>query len=265
MTDHYATLGVAKTATADEIKRAFRKLASQHHPDKGGNTQKFQEIQAAYDTLGDPAKRQAYDNPQPQFGGFGDGVHVNINDIFGGMFGGGGGNPFFGQGFAQRPRQSHVRMTLWISLLDCIRGGHRTVALGTASGQQTVEIEIPQGINDGDNVQYTGIAPGGQDLVIQFRLQPDRRWRREGLNLYTEHEIVVWDLIVGGTAEIRTLDGNSLVVTIPERCQPGTTLRLRQQGILDRAGQRGDLFVKIQAQIPDQVDPAIMAAIQQHR
>jgi DnaJ-class molecular chaperone len=61
------------------------------------------------------------------------------------------------------------------------------------------------------------------------------------------------------------LDGNSLVVTIPERCQPGTTLRLRQQGIQDRTGQRGDLFVKIQAQIPDQVDPAIMAAIQQHR
>jgi preprotein translocase subunit Sec63 len=63
MTDHYATLGVAKTATQDEIKRAFRKLASQHHPDKGGDTQKFQEIQAAYDTLGDAAKRQAYDNP----------------------------------------------------------------------------------------------------------------------------------------------------------------------------------------------------------
>lgn len=262
MTDHYATLGVAKTATADEIKRAFRKLASQHHPDKGGDTAMFQSIQAAYDTLGDPAKRQQYDNPQPQFGGFGDGVHVNINDIFGGMFG--AGNPFFGQGFAQRPRQNHVRMTLWISLLDCIRGGHRTVALGTASGQQTVEIEIPLGIDDGDNVQYTGIAPGGQDLVIQFRLQPDRRWRREGLNLYTEHEIVVWDLILGGTTEIRTLEGHGLVVNIPQRCQPGTTLRLRQQGI-QKSGQRGDLFVKIQAQIPDHVDPAVVAAIQAHR
>jgi curved DNA-binding protein CbpA len=67
MTDHYATLGVAKTATADEIKRAFRKLASQHHPDKGGDTQKFQEIQAAYDTLGDTNKRAAYDNPSLSF------------------------------------------------------------------------------------------------------------------------------------------------------------------------------------------------------
>jgi curved DNA-binding protein len=263
MIDHYATLGVARTSTQDEIKRAFRRLASQHHPDKGGDTAKFQAIQAAYDVLGDPAKRQAYDNPQPQFSGFGgDGVHVNINDIFNGMFG--GGNPFFGQGFQQRPRQNHVRMTLWVTLVDCIRGGRRTVALGTAAGQQTVEIEIPQGIDDGDNVQYSGIAPGGQDLVIQFRLQPERRWRREGLNLYTEHEISVWDLILGGTAEIRTLEGHSLVVNVPERCQPGTTLRLRQQGIA-RSGQRGDLFVKIQAQIPDRVDPAIVAAIQAHR
>jgi DnaJ-class molecular chaperone len=76
---------------------------------------------------------------------------------------------------------------------------------------------------------------------------------------------VVWDLILGGSAEIRTLEGHGLVVNIPQRCQPGTTLRLRQQGIQDRNGQRGDLFVKIQAQIPDQVDPAILAAIQQHR
>ena len=73
MPDHYAALGVARTATADEIKRAFRRLASQHHPDKGGDTQKFQTIQAAYDTLGDVAKRSQYDNPQPQFGGFGGG------------------------------------------------------------------------------------------------------------------------------------------------------------------------------------------------
>ena len=70
MTDHYATLGVPRTATADEIKRAFRRLASQHHPDKGGDTQKFQAIQAAYATLGDEQKRAEYDNPRPQFSGF---------------------------------------------------------------------------------------------------------------------------------------------------------------------------------------------------
>jgi len=88
MTDYYAALGVPRTATADEIKKAFRRLASQHHPDKGGDTQKFQAIQQAYATLGDEHKRAEYDNPRPQFSGFqGHPGGVNINDIFGQMFG----------------------------------------------------------------------------------------------------------------------------------------------------------------------------------
>ena len=110
MTDHYATLGVAKTATPDEIKQAFRRLASKNHPDKGGSTEKFQAIQAAYDTLGDTAKRAAYDNPAPQFSGFGSGPHFNMNDIFGQMF---GGSSLFGQ-----RRQNHIRTTIWTTLED---------------------------------------------------------------------------------------------------------------------------------------------------
>jgi DnaJ-class molecular chaperone len=260
MTDHYATLGVAKTATQDEIKRAFRKLASQHHPDKGGDTAKFQEIQAAYDTLGDETKRQQYDNPAPQFTGFGagNGAHVNINDIFGQMFG--GASPF-----GQHPRRNHARMSLWISLLDVVSGGSRTVNVGTQTGNQTVEIEIPRGIEDGDNVQYGGIAPGGMDLVIQFRIQPDPRWRREGLNLFTDHKVSVWDLILGGQAEIRNVEGNGLVVTIPKNTQPMTTLRLRQQGIQNKTGQKGDLFVKLLAEIPKTIAPELVDAIQQYR
>jgi DnaJ-class molecular chaperone len=260
MTDHYATLGVAKTATQDEIKRAFRKLASQHHPDKGGDTAKFQEIQAAYDTLGDETKRQQYDNPAPQFTGFGagNGAHVNINDIFGQMFG--GATPF-----GQHPRRNHARMSLWISLLDVVSGGSRTVNVGTQTGNQTVEIEIPRGIEDGDNVQYGGIAPGGMDLVIQFRIQPDPRWRREGLNLFTDHKVSVWDLILGGQAEIRNLEGSGLVVTIPKNTQPMTTLRLRQQGIQNKTGQKGDLFVKLLAEIPKTIAPELVDAIQQYR
>ena len=163
MSDHYATLGVAKTATPDEIKRAFRRLASQHHPDKGGNTQKFQEIQAAYDTLGDAAKRADYDNPRPQVSGMPGGAHFNMNDIFSSMF---GGQSPFGQ---QRRTQSHTRMTLWIRLTDVAQGGTRPVAVGTPQGQSTIEVEIPLGINDGDNVQYQGLAPGGGDLVIQSK------------------------------------------------------------------------------------------------
>jgi DnaJ-class molecular chaperone len=259
MTDYYATLGVARNATQDEIKRAFRRLASQHHPDKGGDTKKFQEIQAAYDTLGDAGKRQAYDNPQPQFQGFGGGAQFgNMHDIFAQMF---GGQSPFGQ---QQPRRNHVRMSLWITLLDVARGGRRPVALGTQAGTSTVEIEIPLGINDGDNVQYSGIAPGGQDLVIQFRVQPHADFQRQGLNLATTHKVSVWTLIMGGETEVQTVEGSRLVVKIAPHTQPGTTLRLRSQGLRDQSGQKGDLMALIQAEIPTTIAPEIIAAIQNH-
>jgi DnaJ-class molecular chaperone len=259
MTDYYATLGVARNATQDEIKRAFRRLASQHHPDKGGDTKKFQEIQAAYDTLGDAGKRQAYDNPQPQFQGFGGGAQFgNMHDIFAQMF---GGQSPFGQ---QQPRRNHVRMSLWITLLDVARGGRRPVALGTQAGTSTVEIEIPLGINDGDNVQYSGIAPGGQDLVIQFRVQPHADFQRQGLNLATTHKVSVWTLILGGETEVQTVEGSRLVVKIAPHTQPGTTLRLRSQGLRDQSGQKGDLMALIQAEIPTTIAPEIIAAIQNH-
>jgi len=260
MTDHYATLGVAKNATQDEIKKAFRRLASQHHPDKGGDTAKFQEIQAAYDTLGDETKRQQYDNPAPQFGGFGQGAQFgNMHDIFSQMF---GGQSPFGQ---QHPRRNHLRMTLWVTLLDVARGGRRPVALGTATGTSTIEIEIPLGIDDGDNVQYSGIAPGGQDLVIQFRVQPDPKFRREGLNLYTDQKVSVWDMLLGADAEIRNVEGHALTIKIPARTQPGITLRLRQQGLRDRNGRQGDLMVKIHPEFPANIAPEIISAIEQYK
>jgi len=254
MTDHYATLGVARTASADQIKQAFRKLASTHHPDKGGDTKKFQEIQSAYAVLGDAQQRADYDNPRPQFSGFGGG---GMNDIFSQMFG--------QMHSAQQARRSHVRMSLWITLLDVVRGGRRPISVGTAAGTSTVEIDIPLGINDGDNVQYQGIAPGGQDLVIQFRVQPHAAFQRDGLTLHINHKISVWDLILGSEAEIRTIDDRLLVITIPPSCQPGTVLRLQQKGIQDRNGQKGDLMVHIQAQIPATIAPELLAAIEQYR
>ena len=258
MTDYYAALGVPKTATADEIKRAFRRLASQHHPDKGGDTQKFQAIQEAYATLGDEQKRAEYNNPRPQFSGFhGHPGGVNINDIFGQMF---------GQQFAQQhPRRNHVRITLWISLLDVATGGRRTVSLGTQSGVSAVEIEIPLGINDGDNVQYEGIGPGRSDLVVQFRVSPDRTWLRDGLNLTQEVKIDIWSLILGGDLTVDTLNGKTLSTRVPERTQPGTMLRLKGQGLRDRSGNVGDIFIRVQTFLPDQIAPEILDAIQKHQ
>lgn len=256
MTDHYATLGVPRTATPDEIKRAFRKLASQHHPDKGGDTAKFQAIQAAYDTLGDAAKRAAYDNPAPQFSGFAGGAQFNnIHDIF----------SMFGQGFPGQQRRNHVRMSLWVTLRDVALGGRRPVSISTGQGQSTVEIEIPLGLNDNDSIQYSGLAPGGQDLVITFRIQPDATWQRSALNLATEQTVSIWDLILGGDLVVRSITGESLMVTIPVNTQPGTVLRLRAQGLRDQQGRRGDIHVKLAARIPQPVPPELIAAIQQHR
>ena len=260
MTDYYAALGVPKTATADDIKKAFRRLASQHHPDKGGDTQKFQTIQQAYATLGDEQKRAEYDNPRPQFSGFhGTPGGVNINDIFGQMFG--------QQGFAQQRthRRSHVRMTLWITLLDVATGGKRTVSLGTQAGVSAVEIDIPLGINDGDNVQYEGIGPGGTDLVVQFRISPDQRWQRDGLNLTQETKLDIWTLILGDELVVETITGKTLTVKVPERCQPGTSLRLQGHGLPDRSGRQGDLFIRLQAIIPVDISPKLISAIKDHR
>lgn len=257
MTDYYATLGVPRTATADEIKQAFRRLASQHHPDRaGGDTQKFQAIQEAYATLGDEQKRAEYNNPRPQFSGFNGGV--NINDIFN----------MFGHGFAQQqqqPRQrSHVRMTLSITLNDVATGGRRTVSLGTAQGISAVEIEIPLGIHDGDNVHYEGIGPGGSDLVIQYRVQPDRTWQRQDLNLTTETRVSIWDIILGTELHITTITGDILSASIPARSQPGVTLRLRGRGLTNRNGTTGDIMVRVQAFVPDSISPELLAAIQTH-
>ena len=260
MSDHYATLGVARTATPDEIKRAFRKLASQHHPDKGGNTQKFQEIQAAYDTLGDAAKRAAYDNPQPQFAGMPGGAHFNMNDIFSSMFG--GQSPF---GQQPRRQQSHTRMTLWIRMTDVAQGGTRPVAVGTPHGQSTIEVEIPLGINDGDNVQYQGLAPGGGDLVIQFRVHPDPIWQRNGLDLVTDVTADIWSMILGSDITVRTLTGSALTTSMPPHTQPKTLIRLRGHGLRDRSGNTGDLMIRVVPTIPKTIRPELIEAIEKYR
>jgi molecular chaperone DnaJ len=128
-----------------------------------------------------------------------------------------------------------------------------------------VEIEIPLGINDGDNVQYEGIGPGGSDLVVQFKVTPDCKWQRDGLNLTQEVRIDIWNLILGGELTIDTLTGKTLSTTVPARTQPGTVLRLKAQGLRDRAGRTGDIFVRVQTFLPENIPSEIIDAIQKHQ
>ena len=262
MIDHYTTLGVDRSATAEEIKRAYRRLASQHHPDRGGDTKKFQDIQVAYDTLSDATKREAYDNPASQFANGPQGFHFNfggdINDIFRNMF---------GQGFGaqQRRPQPFVRLTLWIKLTDVITGGRRPVAVNTGAGSNTIEIEIPRGIEDTETIQYPGLAPGGLDLVVQFRVHPDQKWIRDGANLVVNQDVSIWDMILGGDIALTTIAGEQISVRIPSRCQPRTILRLRGRGIAKANGQVGDILLKINPVIPEHIDPDLLAAISKWR
>ncbi len=259
MKDHYSTLGVARTATPDEIKKAYRKLASQHHPDKGGDTAKFQEIEEAYRVLSDPAQRQQYDNPRPDLGGFG--------------FRQQGGNPFdfdnifnmFGAQFNQsQPRQrAQARMSLWIQLSDVASGGKKTVSVGSHSGSQIVEIEIPLGVEDGASVMYPGLAPGGVDLVVTFRIHPNPKWQRDGFNLYTDQKVSVWTLITGGEIEVRDILNRELTVAIPPMTQPGQILRCRGRGLPDRSRNPGDMMIRLQAEIPRNIPEDLLALIRQ--
>ena len=252
MSNYYSILGVEKTATQDEIKKSYRKLASQHHPDKGGDTAKFQEIQTAYATLSDDQKRAQYDNPNP----FGHGP-------------GHGGNPFdfdnifnvFGTQFRQTHSRPQSRMTLWISLYDVATGGSRIVSMGTQQGTQEIEINLPTGIGDGDNVQYKGLGPNGADLIVNFRIRPDAKWHRQESNLITESTVSMWILIAGGVINIADIRNNKLELTVPSKTQPGTMLRTRGRGLPDRNGENGDMLIKLNARIPPQISNELMAAI----
>jgi curved DNA-binding protein len=260
MKNLYDTLGVPSNASADEIKRAYRKLASQHHPDKGGDKARFQEIQQAYDTLSDANKRSVYDNPQSQFHNFGFQTgngpfdFQTIFDIFGTKF----------QHPQQRQRPAHARMTLWVTLQDVAEAKRKTISVGSQQGTEIVEIDIPAGINDGDTVQYPGIGPGGIDLLITYRIHPNPKWQRQGPNLITDQSVSVWDLILGAEIIVKDILGATLTVTVPPRTQPGTTFRLRGRGLAQRGAPAGDLFVRVQATIPDHIPVEVIDVITKH-
>lgn len=246
MQNPYQTLGVDRNATADEIKRAYRRLASQHHPDKGGDKGRFQEIQAAYDAITNP-RSDTTSGHGFQHAGFN---FDHIFDVFGARF--------------QQPHQrmqQQARMSLWITLRDVAQGGRRTISVGTAQGTQTVDIEIPLGINDGDAVQYPGIGPAGMDLIVSFRIHPDPEWQRQDLNLVTERTVPVWTLMLGGELQLRDLLQTTLDVSIPPHTQPGTLIRLKSRGLRNRSGGSGDILIRLQASIPDRVDPDILDSV----
>lgn len=257
--DHYKTLGVEKNSNPDEIKKAYRKLASKHHPDKGGDTAMFQQIQIAYDTLSDPDKRQQYDNPAPHGfnGGPGFGFNFNgvdINDIFGQMF-----RQHAQQ--AQQPRSHVYRTTVWITLDQVYSGDEHVIRLQTPTGTPMVKIDIPKGIHDGAQMRYDKIVEGAS-LIVEFRTHPHLKFERKLNDLYSNQSISVLDLIVGGTFEFTTLSGKTLEVSVPPKTQPFMSMKLAGYGLpIMSTNHYGDQIILLKPFIPDTIDERITNSI----
>lgn len=250
MVDYYGILGVGRQASEKEIKQAYRRMASQHHPDKGGSKEKFQEIEQAYRVLSDPAARQEYDNPRPQthFSSAG----FNLDEIFN----------MFGTRFHAEQRRPVANLQLWITLQDLADPGPRIIAVSSPHGQRQIEIQIPPGINDGESIRYPQIAPGQQDLIITYRIRPDPQWQRDGLHVATETTVDVWQAMLGSTVRLETLKGTEIEITVPPMTQNNTVLRVRKHGLPGRnPGTHGDLLVKIILALPKDVPASLLEEI----
>lgn len=258
MADHYQTLGVAKNASPDDIKKAYRKLASQHHPDKGGDTAKFQEIQTAYDTLSDPQKRQQHDSPMPQGNPFGpSGFNFNFN--------GTDFNDIFGQVFQQHQRQQNqpqsFRTSVHITLEQSYSGGAMPLKLQTHNQVHAVNIDIPKSITDGGQVKYDNLIPGGS-LIVEFRVQPHLKFERRGMDLVCNQSVSILDLIVGGSFEFTTISRRTLEVRIPPKTQPYMNLKIAGEGMpVTGSTIFGDQIILIKPFVPDMIDDEITQSI----
>lgn len=259
MKNYYNILGVTNQATPDQIKQAYRKLASQHHPDKGGDTAKFQEIQEAYAVLSDASKRHQYDNPMPQFS------QSNRPFDFDAIFN------IFGADLRGQRRPA-PRLSIWITLADVVTGGPRTMTIQTDVGVNQIEIDIPVGVRDNDNIRYPGLGPGGQDLIVNYRIKPDGKWQHDGTNIISEIVVDIWDLVLGAEITITDLLDKELSIKIPPETQPQSILRVRGRGLPARKLNvdftnvpSGDLLVKLHAKINSPVDPGILDAIRKSR
>jgi curved DNA-binding protein len=249
--DYYSVLEVPKTATIDDIKKAYRKLAMRHHPDRnGGDDTQFKKIQEAYDTLSDPQKRQMYDNPAPQFSFNHDAV--DINDIFSQIFG-------------QRQNQKQTfRTQVTVSLVDAYKGSTHTLQMSTPTGTKVINITVNPGIETGDQIRYDNVIENAI-LLVRFVVLPDLRFERKGKDLYSERTISVLDLVVGTKFKFQTIDNRTLEVKVPSKTQPNSFLKIPKAGMPDRNGSFGDQFILIKGVIPDTINNEIIETIIKHQ
>jgi curved DNA-binding protein len=276
--DYYKILGVERKASADDIRKAYRKLAMQFHPDRNPGDKKaeerFKEINEAYQVLGDPQKRSRYDqlgsaysdwrssggrpdnfNWGDWFGGTPGGTRVeygDVDDLFGG--GAGGFSEFFRTIFGEAMRQQGRAATpqgyqqpVQIDLQEAYNGTTRQIQ----SNGRKIQVRIPAGVKTGSKVRVAGAGPEGLDLYLIVDVAEDSRFERDGADLHTTATVSVFTAILGGEAEVETL-GGKVKLSIPTGTQADQVFRLAGRGMphLKSPNTKGDLYVKLKVQIP---------------
>jgi DnaJ-class molecular chaperone len=262
--DHYQTLGVTKSATPDEIKKSYRKLASKHHPDKGGDTSTFQKIEEAYRILSDPQQRQQYDNPMPQGNPFGQGFNFNGGpDIFQDFM-----SQMFRQQHQQQQRQKQrpsFRSSVAVTLEQVYNGEDYVIRLQTPTNTHAATIQIQKGIHNGDQVKFDNIIQDA-NLIVEFRVMPHLKYDRNGNDLLSNHPISVLDLITGTAFEFTTISGKTFEVTVKPKTQPFMQLKIAGQGMpIQGTNQYGDQIILLKPYIPDIIDESIIDSILQSK
>jgi DnaJ-class molecular chaperone len=294
--DPYQELGVTRGSTSDEIRKAFRKLAKQHHPDANpgdkASEEKFKRLSAAFDILGDAEKRKKFDAGEidadgretmrgswgsggaggPFRGGAGGGSRaefegVDLNDILGDIFGRGGGRPGGGPGFGGfggggpgggfSQKGGDVRAKLEIDLEEAILGAKKRISF---SDGRTIDVTIPKGAQEGQTLRLKGQGSPGRsgpgDAFIEIAIKPHAVFKREGDVLVMDVPVTVYDAVLGGKVEAPTPEG-PVTLTVPKGSNTGARLRLKGRGLPDGSGARGDLFARLVVTLPDQPDPTL--------
>lgn len=285
--DYYKTLGVPRTASADDIKKAFRKLARTHHPDAGGDEAKFKEINEAYEVLGDEKKRALYDqygtaneNQIPR--GWSGGQGFSVDDIFGGSQGGQGfsgswsdilesirrGEGAFGSnwdfgGFGGSPRPHRgqdMNVTLKVSFDEAFRGVEKrvTVRIPGKPASDTVTVKVPAGAVDGGRLRFKGKGglsqDGGEpgDLLVTTKIEPHPYYRRDKADVIVDAPVTVAEAALGAAIVVPAPDGTKVRVRIPAGTQDGAVLTIKGKGAPDvkSKGSFGNLKIQVDVKVP---------------
>lgn len=289
--DYYAILGVSKSATEDEIQKAYRKLARKYHPDlhadasdreKENAKQQFQRVQQAYDVLSDKKKRRMYDQMGPgfeqmggnPFGGQGNpfggpgGMDFDLGPLFGGGQGRGGFEQIFrqmGGGAGARPQQrtqsppkpESIEQDITVSFATSVLGGEHQVSFKRTNGKvETIKVKIPAGIENGKKIRLRGQGAesySGQrgDLLIVVKVAPHPNYRRKGLNLSLSVPITLGEAVLGAKIDVPTPHG-TVTLTVPPGTSSGKSLRLKGMGIRTKE-KKGDLIAELHLQLPEEL------------